>query len=458
MDKLKHTSCGIKGLDTILGGIMSPSTILIAGSSGVGKTIMSLQMLSNASKNGEKTLYIPITTESSEKLKLYNSTLDFYEDSFEVHPINRQLAEKDPLTTLIEIGNILESIKPDRLVIDPVTPLGYGFIEQEKRRFFYTLDSMLQERSMITFLVGELLKSEIHNSVISYLSDGILYLTREDRNARADHRMEFIKMRGIDPGMRSEITSHKYLYDINSSGFTVYPHLRPEKKINLEDSRVETGIPGLDSMFEGGLFRYNSLLVAGIPGTGKKLFGLQFILQGLINNEAAMVVTFEDTPHQMILDTRRMGWDLEEYINKGLLHFICTNPNQVYPAEHADRIKEITEENNIKRVFFDGTNHMEISIPDILELRGYLYSITSYLKSKNITSLFTTDIAPSQCPGNEKIDISSIMDSVLILHNSKARDRRYMCVTKSRGTKHKRSIKEYAITEIGIKLRTDTLI
>jgi circadian clock protein KaiC len=160
----------------------------------------------------------------------------------------------------------------------------------------------------------------------------------------------------------------------------------------------------------------------------------------------------------MILDTRRMGWDLEEYINKGLLHFICTNPNQVYPAEHADRIKEITEENNIKRVFFDGTNHMEISIPDILELRGYLYSITSYLKSKNVTSLFTTDIAPSQCPGSEKIDISSIMDSVLILHNSKARDRRYMCVTKSRGTKHKRSIKEYAITEIGIKLRTDTLI
>ena len=146
MDQLKHISCGIKGLDTILGGIMSPSTILIAGSAGVGKTIMSLQMLSNASKNGEKALYIPITTENPEKLKLYNSTLDFYEDSFEVHPINRQLAEKDPLTTLIEIGNIIESTKPDRLVIDPITPLGYGFIEQEKRRFFYTLDSMLQER------------------------------------------------------------------------------------------------------------------------------------------------------------------------------------------------------------------------------------------------------------------------------------------------------------------------
>ena len=458
MNRLKNISCGVKGLDEILGGMISPSTILVAGTAGVGKTIMSLQMLSNASKNGEKALYIPITTESAEKLKMYNSTLDFFDDSFEVHAINRQLAEKDPLTTLIEIGNIIESIKPDRLVIDPITPLGYGFIEQEKRRFFYTLDSMLQERNMLTFLVGELLKTELHNSVVSHLSDGIIYLTREDRNSRADHRMEFIKMRGIDPGIRSEITSHKYLYNINSTGFTVYPHLKPENELALDDSRVEAGVPGLDSMFDGGLLRYNSLLVAGTPGTGKKIFGLQFILQGLENNEPGIVVTFEDTPHQMILDAKRMGWDLEKYIANGLLHFICNNPSEIYPGEHAASIKEIIETNGIRRVFFDGTNHLELSIPDNLELRGYLYSMISYLKSRNITSLFTTDIAPSECPGNEKIDSASIMDSVLVLHNSRARDRRYMCVTKSRGTKHKRSIKEYAITESGIKLRTDTLI
>jgi circadian clock protein KaiC len=458
MDQLKNISCGIKGLDAILGGMISPSTILVAGTAGVGKTIMSLQMLSNACKNGEKALYIPITTESADKLKIYNSTLDFFDDSFEVHAINRQLAEKDPLTTLIEIGNTIESIKPDRLVIDPITPLGFGFIEQEKRRFFYTLDSMLQERNMLSFLVGELLKPEIHNSVVSHLSDGIIYLTREDRNSRANHQMEFMKMRGIDPGKRSEIISRKYLYNINSTGFTVYPHLKPEKEINLVDTRVETGIPGLDNMFEGGILKYNSLLVAGIPGTGKKIFGLQFILHGLENNEPGIVVTFEDTPHQMILDANRMGWDLQKYIDEGLLHFICNNPSEVYPAEHASRIKEIVETQNIERVFFDGTNHLELSIPDDLELRGYLYSITSYLKSRNITSLFSTDTAFSECPGNEKIDSASIMDSVLILRNSHARDRRYMCVTKSRGTKHRRTVKEYAITESGIKLRTDTLI
>jgi circadian clock protein KaiC len=221
---------------------------------------------------------------------------------------------------------------------------------------------------------------------------------------------------------------------------------------------VETGIPGLDSMFQGGLLRYNSLLVAGTPGTGKKIFGLQFLLHGLENNEPGIVVSFEDTPHQMLLDAKHMGWDLQRYIDDELLHFICSNPSEIYPAEHAARIREAIETKNIKRVFFDGTNHLELSIPDKLELRGYLHSMTSYLKSHNITSLFTTDTIPAECPGNEKLDAASIMDSVLILHNSRARDRRYMCVTKSRGTKHKRSVKEYAITESGIKLRTDTLI
>ncbi len=458
MDSLKHISCGIRGLDSILGGMILPSTILVAGTAGVGKTIMSLQMLSNASKKGEKVLYIPITTESPNKLKMYNSTLEFFDQQVQIHPINRQLAEKDPLTTLIEIGNVIESAKPQRLVIDPVTPLGFGFVEQERRRFFYTLDSMLQERNMLTFLIGELQKEHLHNSVIGHLSDGIIYLTRQDKESKADHRLEFIKMRGIDPKKRSGIVSQKYPYEISSSGFIVYPRLESPGNTELDDTKIDIGIPGLDSMFEGGLLRYNNLLVAGAPGTGKKIFGLQFILQGLGNGDPGMVITFENSPHQMLQDSKRMGWELKSYIDTGLLHFMCNNPQEVNPAEHAAKVRETIEEKGIKRVFFDGTNQLELSMHNSLELRGYIHSMTNYLKSHNITALFSTDIAPSEYQGHQDVDVASIMDSVLILHCSRARDRRYMCITKSRSTKHKRAVKEYAITDTGIRLRTDTLI
>ncbi|TGC06751.1 ATPase domain-containing protein [Methanolobus halotolerans] len=458
MEELKKVSSGIKSLDELLGGFKSPAILLIAGTTGVGKTIMSLQMLSEASGLGEKTLYIPITTSKKEKLRMYHSTLDFFDDSFEVHPINRQLSEKDPLTTLIEIGNVIESVKPDRLVIDPITPMGFGFVEQERRRFYYTLDSMLQERDMLTLLVGELVKSELHRSVVSHLSDGIIYLSRGDSGSRADHYMEFIKMRGIDPGKRSEITSRKYLYDITSGGFTVYPPIKPEKDFRLEDLRVEAGIPGLDTMLGGGLLKYSSTLIAGRPGTGKKIFGMQFIYHGLENGEPGLIITFEDSPHQLLMDAKRIGWDLEPFLKSGLLQFICTHPGNIYPAEHSVRIKNTIEKIHARRVFFDGINNLEMSISDNLKLRAYIHSLTSHLKSKNITSVFTTEMIPSGGPGNERIDVAFLMDSVVVLNNSKAKNRRYMCIIKSRGTKHRRSVKEYAITEDGIKLRTDTLI
>jgi circadian clock protein KaiC len=458
MEQLRTISCGIESLDKLLGGFRTPSTILIAGTAGVGKTILSLQMLSEAARCGEKTLYIPITTEKGHKLKMYHSTLDFFDDSFQVHSINRQLSEKDPLTTLIDIGNVIESVKPDRLVIDPITPLGFGFVEQERRRFFYTLDSILQERDMLTLLVGELVREELHRSVVSHLSDGIIYLSRADTDARADHHLEFIKMRGIDPGKRSEITACKYIYDITSSGFTVYPRLKPEEDFRLDDSRVEAGIPGLDGMLGGGMIKYSSTLVAGRPGTGKKIFGLQFIHQGLQNGEPGLIITFEDSPHQLLMDAKRMGWDLGPYMEKGLLRFICTNPGSMYPAEHSIRIKNNIEKTGAIRVFFEGINSLEMSIPDHLKLRGYLHSLTSYLKSKNITSLFTTDTFSSDCPGDEMIDFAYLMDSVVVLHSSTVNSRMYMNITKSRGTKHKNAVKEYSITEEGIKLRTDTLI
>jgi circadian clock protein KaiC len=458
MDTLNQISCGIKSLDELLDGFKSPSTILVAGTAGVGKTIMSLQMLSEATKNGEKTLYIPITTERTDKLKMYHSTLEFFNEALEIYPISRQLAEKDPLTTLIDIGNVIETKKPDRLVIDPITPLGFGFVEQERRRFFYTLDSILQERKMLTFLVGELVDTELHQSVASHLADGIIYLSKGSNGFRTERYIEFPKMRGLDLRKQADITSCKYSYNIASDGLTVYPHLKPDENFKLDDSRVEAGIPGLDTMLGGGLLKYSSTLVAGKPGTGKKIFGLQFIYHGLEQGEPALIVSFEDSPHQLLMDAGHMGWDLSKYIQSGLLQFICNNPTNIHSAEHSIKIKNAIDKMKTGRIFYDEVNNLEISIPDKLKMKGYLYSLSSYIKSKNITALFTAETNQSDCPGNEGIDLAFLMDSVVVLHNSKARNRRYMCVLKSRGTKHKKSIKEYAITEAGIKMRTDTLI
>src|SRR5439155_318949 len=45
------------------------------------------------------------------------------------------------------------------------------------------------------------------------------------------------------------------------------------------DARVSTGVPGLDDMLEGGFPAGSLITLAGRPGTGKTIFGSQFLYQ-----------------------------------------------------------------------------------------------------------------------------------------------------------------------------------
>jgi KaiC/GvpD/RAD55 family RecA-like ATPase len=47
--------------------------------------------------------------------------------------------------------------------------------------------------------------------------------------------------------------------------------------------RISTGIPGLDSLIEGGIPRGFTVLIAGNPGTGKTVMTSHFLWEGLKN-------------------------------------------------------------------------------------------------------------------------------------------------------------------------------
>ncbi len=63
--------------------------------------------------------------------------------------------------------------------------------------------------------------------------------------------------------------------------------------------RVKTGIKGLDDMLGGGFLTKTANLVEGAPGTGKTTLGMQFIYNGIVQeNEPSLIITFEEFPQQ----------------------------------------------------------------------------------------------------------------------------------------------------------------
>jgi circadian clock protein KaiC len=84
----------------------------------------------------------------------------------------------------------------------------------------------------------------------------------------------------------------------------------------VHTERVPTGIIGLDRLIEGGFPKGRSILVTGEPGTGKSIFSLQFLVEGLARGEKGVYVAADEEPSDIIEQGESMGWELEKYTAK----------------------------------------------------------------------------------------------------------------------------------------------
>jgi circadian clock protein KaiC len=100
----------------------------------------------------------------------------------------------------------------------------------------------------------------------------------------------------------------------------------------MSETRVVSGIPGLDELIEGGFPRNRSILVCGDTGAGKTIFGLQFIVEGARRGEPGVVVAVDEKPRHLIEEASRFGWDLAAASEKKLVTLLDASP--YFTARH----------------------------------------------------------------------------------------------------------------------------
>jgi circadian clock protein KaiC len=86
--------------------------------------------------------------------------------------------------------------------------------------------------------------------------------------------------------------------------------------------KIKSGIEGLDSLLSGGIPKGRSFLVAGEPGTGKTIFSLQFLLEGVNEGKKALYITIDEKPEHLIADAQALGWDLMAHLESGMLQIL----------------------------------------------------------------------------------------------------------------------------------------
>lgn len=131
--------------------------------------------------------------------------------------------------------------------------------------------------------------------------------------------------------------------------------LRFKEKIDTQSvsriiKRVRMGIPGVDELIEGGIPDGFVVVVTGPPGTGKTTFSLQFLMEGLRNNEKCIFFSFEEKVEHLIKQSMRFGWDIGKYIDNGYLEIFG------FTMLSTEEIIEIFDVFKPKRIVFDSLN------------------------------------------------------------------------------------------------------
>ncbi len=215
---------GIPGFDNLIGGgFEKNSTNLLAGGSGVGKTILATQFLVGAMNKGEKCLYV--TFEESreqfyENMKKFGWDLEVYERKglftfLEYAPIKVK-------TMLEEGGGTIESIilkkKISRIVIDSITSFELLFKDElAKREAALSLFSMIRGWDCTSFLTLEeqVESGELDSNTLEFEADSIILLYFVRKKGERQRRLEIGKMRGTDHSPKI------YSFEIGKKGVVI---------------------------------------------------------------------------------------------------------------------------------------------------------------------------------------------------------------------------------------------
>jgi circadian clock protein KaiC len=210
-------------------------------------------------------------------------------------------------------------------------------------------------------------------------------------------------------------------------------------------ARIEVGILGFDALVHGGLPEGRSTLLAGSTGTGKTVFGLQFLASGARLGESGVLVTFAERPDDLIANAESFGWDLAGLVRERRLAILDATPDASATvsgrfdlAGLSARIGHALDEINGKRLFIDPVDALFEEFSAAVEVRRAFAAMLRALRPLGATTVIAAE-RPSEDDHITRYGAEEfVVDNVVLLRNARAaeRRRRTVEVLKLRGADH----------------------
>ncbi len=435
---LRKLPTGVRGLDELVGGgIPEFSFNIIAAAPGCGKTTLAHQIAFANGTVKNPALYFTVHGEPALKMLRYQQQFSFFDESkvgTSVRFINLSdlVAEADLNIVLDAIIKQVKAANPSIVVVDSFRTVARTaratINEVEMEAFIQNLTQFLTSWQATTFLVGEYAPEEINGSPLFTIADGLFWLSQVTERNSVVRKLQVMKLRGQNsvPGLHTiRIT------DDGMQAFSRTLGLVGKRVPSNRADRLSTGVAELDAMMVGGLFAGDSCLIAGPSGTGKSALATQFIDAGLRKGEPGVIAIFEERPEGYVARAASLGMNFTTAQKKGNLEILYLRPLDLSVDETMQEILDAVRRVGAKRLVIDSMVGLEMALAPGFEVED---TFTGFSFSRYTISFLTDDIIRMRY-----VEIDGQL-------------RKVMVIIKMRGGNHSKDIREYVITDKGVKI------
>ena len=225
--------------------------------------------------------------------------------------------------------------------------------------------------------------------------------------------------------------------------------------------KAPTGIGGFDEITHGGLPKGRPTLVCGAAGSGKTLFGMEFLIRGATQHgENGVLLAFEETPEELAQNVAALGFDLDALVRGGKIaaDFVKIDRSEVEETGEYDleglflRLGHAIDSVNAKRVLIDTIETLFSALKSEFILRSELRRLFRWLKDRGVTAVITAERGGGTLTryGLEEY----VSDCVILLDNRVVQQAavRRLRVVKYRGSRHGTSEYPFLIGEGGFSV------
>ncbi len=464
MSGLQKLETGVPGLDVLtLGGIPAGRSTLIAGKSGTGKTVVSLQIASNLARQGIPTLLVAVEespadlTDSGDSLGLQISRL-VREGTLQFADITRPMdgptmvsGDYDLFGLIHRLEALVKETRARALILDSATALFSPRPAPEALRSqFFQLIHTFRRLDLTAVVIAEAPGDYGQLTTLGvedYVCDLTIVLRNVIDSGRRRRSIEINKYR------RSGHYKGEYPCTITTRGIAVFPLDAREYPESDMVERYSSGVAGLDEMTHGGWLRNSIIIVRGPTGSGKTMLAGLYATAGAARGERVVYYGFEETRPILLRNYREIGMPMDAYIESGNLKVICRYPEATSLEDLLVDLRLGLEQLKPSLIVLDSISSIEHASSE-KGFRQFIIGVASILREHGRSAMITQTVATTEMAEHTAPYLSTIADAILTLDYSTAGyqlDRR-MRVIKMRGSGHEQHPYGLTIEAGGLKV------